>query len=122
MKWHPEIGRRILSGIKFLENSLPLVISHQERFDGSGYPHGLRGEEIPLGARIFAVVDTLDAMISDRPYRRALTYEDARDEIIRNSGTQFDPRVVEVFLTISPEEWKSINRRIFRDIEVVRIA
>lgn len=120
MKRHPEIGHRILSGIKFLESSLPLVISHQERFDGSGYPRGLRGEEIPLGARIFAVVDTLDAMTSDRPYRKALTYGDARDEIIRNSGTQFDPQVVEVFLTISPEEWKCINRRIFGDPEVLR--
>jgi len=112
MKKHPEIGHRILSGINFLEKSLPLVISHQERFDGSGYPHGLRGEEIPLGARIFAVVDTLDAMTSDRPYRKALSYDAARAEIIRNSGIQFDPRVVEVFLTISPEEWKAIHERI----------
>jgi HD-GYP domain-containing protein (c-di-GMP phosphodiesterase class II) len=112
MKKHPEIGHRILSGINFLEKSLPLVISHQERFDGSGYPHGLREEAIPLGARIFAVVDTLDAMTSDRPYRKALSYEAARAEIIRNSGIQFDPRVVEVFLTISPEEWEVIHRRI----------
>jgi len=112
MKRHPEIGYRILSGIKFLEASLPLVISHQERFDGSGYPRGLRGEEIPLGARVFAVVDTLDAMTSDRPYRRALRYEDAREEIIRNSGVQFDPRVVEVFLAVPPEEWKALHRRI----------
>ncbi|HEV8336449.1 MAG TPA: HD domain-containing phosphohydrolase [Candidatus Polarisedimenticolia bacterium] len=112
MKKHPEIGHRILSGINFLEKSLPLVISHQERFDGSGYPHGLREEAIPLGARIFAVVDTLDAMTSDRPYRKALSYEVARAEIVRNSGIQFDPRVVEVFLTISPEEWKAIHRRI----------
>ena len=112
MKIHPEIGHRILSGILFLENSLPIVLSHQERYDGSGYPRGLRGEEIPLGARIFAVVDTLDAMTSDRPYRRALTYEDAQEEIIRNQGIQFDPRVVEVLLTISPEEWKTIHHRV----------
>ena len=112
MKKHPEIGHRILSGIKFLEPSLPIVIAHQERFDGSGYPRGLKGEEIPLGARIFAVVDTLDAMTSDRPYRRALTYADARAEILRNSGIQFDPRVVEVFLAIPPQEWTTMHRSI----------
>ena len=111
MRRHPEIGYRILSGIKFLEPSLPIVIAHQERFDGSGYPRGLKREEIPLGARIFAVVDTLDAMTSDRPYRKALRYEDAREEIIRNSGVQFDPSVVEVFLSIPPEEWKAMHRR-----------
>ncbi len=112
MKLHPEIGHRILSEIVFLENSLPIVLSHQERYDGSGYPRGLRGEEIPLGARIFAVVDTLDAMTSDRPYRRALTYEDAREEILRNRGVQFDPRVVELFLTIPPGEWDAIHHRV----------
>jgi response regulator RpfG family c-di-GMP phosphodiesterase len=112
MKRHPEIGYRILSGIKFLEPSLPIVIAHQERFDGSGYPRGLKREEIPLGARIFAVVDTLDAMTSDRPYRKAMPYEDAREEIVRNSGIQFDPAVVQVFLSIPPEEWKAMHRRI----------
>lgn len=112
MRRHPEMGYRILSGINFLEKSLPIVIAHQERFDGSGYPKGLKGEEIPLGARIFAVVDTLDAMTSDRPYRRALTYEDARGEIVRWSGIQFDPRVVEVFLTIARAEWEAIHRHV----------
>jgi putative two-component system response regulator len=111
MKKHPEIGYRILSGINFLEKSLPIVIAHQERFDGSGYPRGLKGDEIPLGARIFAVVDTLDAMTSDRPYRSALDYETAREEIVRNSGIQFDPKVVEAFLSIPPEEWKAMHRR-----------
>ncbi len=112
MKRHPEIGHRILSGIKFLEHSLPIVIAHQERYDGSGYPMGLKGEEIPLGARVFAVVDTLDAMTSDRPYRKALSYEQARDEIVRNAGVQFDPRVVEVFLSIRPEDWKAMYVRV----------
>ena len=111
MKLHPEIGHRILSGILFLENSLPIVLAHQERYDGSGYPRGLKGEKIPLGARIFAVVDMLDAMTSDRPYRKALTYRDAREEIIRNAGIQFDPMVVEAFLTIPSEEWRTIRRR-----------
>jgi putative two-component system response regulator len=112
MKRHPEIGHRILSGIKFLEPSLPIVIAHQERFDGSGYPMGLKGEAIPLGARIFAVVDTLDAMTSDRPYRKALSHEQARDEIVRNAGIQFDPRVVEVFLSIRLEDWKAMYIRV----------
>ena len=111
MKLHPGIGHRILSGILFLEKSLPIVLSHQERYDGSGYPRRLKGEEIPLGARIFAVVDMLDAVTSDRPYRKALTYRDAREEIIRNAGIQFDPKIVEVFLSIPPEEWRSIHRR-----------
>ena len=113
MRRHPEMGYRILSGINFLEKSLPIVIAHQERFDGSGYPKGLKGEEIPLGARIFAVVDTLDAMTSDRPYRKALPYEDARGEIVRWSGIQFDPRVVEVFLTIARAEWEAIHRHVW---------
>jgi len=112
MKRHPEIGYRILSGIGFLEESLPIVMAHQERFDGSGYPRGLRGDEIPLGARIFAVVDTLDAMTSDRPYRKALTYGDAREEIVCNAGIQFDPKVVDIFLRISREEWEAIHRRV----------
>jgi cyclic di-GMP phosphodiesterase len=122
MKRHPEIGYRILSGINFLERSLPIVISHQERFDGSGYPGGLRGEEIPLGARIFAVVDTLDAMTSDRPYRKALSYAAAREEIVRHSGTQFDPRIVEIFLAISREEWHDIHVRVQGGLQEARRA
>ncbi|HJV34334.1 HD-GYP domain-containing protein, partial [Geomonas sp.] len=84
-----------------------LVLSHHECYDGSGYPHGLRGEEIPISARIFALVDTLDAMTSDRPYRKALTYEDVRAEVIQCSGGQFDPSLVDVFLTIPKEAWEA---------------
>jgi HD-GYP domain-containing protein (c-di-GMP phosphodiesterase class II) len=87
-----------------LSKASEIVYSHHERYDGKGYPRGLAGEAIPLGARIFAVADTLDAMTSDRPYRKAMTWETARDEIARNSGTQFDPHVVKVFLELF-DEW-----------------
>lgn len=109
MKKHPEIGARILSGISFLEPAAEIVLAHQERWDGLGYPRGLRGEQIPVGARIFAVADALDAITSDRPYRRGRGFVTARDEIARYSGTQFDPTVVKHFLTITEEEWKRIR-------------
>ncbi len=116
MRKHPEIGARILQGIKFLDGARPIVMCHQERYDGKGYPRGLKGSEIPLGARIFAVVDTFDAMTSDRPYRKALPYETAFAEIVKYSGTQFDPEVAQAFLTIAPEEWKSIHARVLREV------
>jgi putative nucleotidyltransferase with HDIG domain len=116
MRRHPEIGARMLRGIGFLEGAVPIVLCHQERWDGKGYPGRLKGEEIPLGARIFAVVDTLDAMTSDRPYRKALPYAAARAEIERFSGRQFDPRVVEIFLTIPQQEWERIHDRVLEDL------
>jgi putative nucleotidyltransferase with HDIG domain len=116
MRKHPEIGDRILQGIGFLEGARPIVLSHQERFDGSGYPRGLKGAAIPLGARIFSVVDTLDAMTSDRPYRKALSYESARAEIVKYSGSQFDPEVVRVFLAIPPDEWTRIQQRVLAEV------
>lgn len=116
MRKHPEIGYRILQGIDFLEVSRELVLSHQETYDGSGYPRGLKGKEIPLGARIFAVVDTLDAITSDRPYRKALTHQAAREEILKCSGTQFDPDVVKTFLGISRHDWKEIHRKVMQDV------
>jgi response regulator RpfG family c-di-GMP phosphodiesterase len=106
---HPEMGFRMLQHIPFLAPALDIVLSHQERYDGTGYPRGLKGEKIPLGARIFAVVDTFDAMTSDRPYRKALTIRNARDEIVRCSGTQFDPNVADAFLSIEDETWKQIR-------------
>jgi putative nucleotidyltransferase with HDIG domain len=109
MRKHPEIGARILSGIKFLEPAAEIVLAHQERWDGDGYPRGLKGEEIPVGARIFAVADALDAITSDRPYRRGRSLQYAREEIHRHAGTQFDPLVVEHFLAIEPEEWDEIR-------------
>jgi putative nucleotidyltransferase with HDIG domain len=116
MRKHPEIGYRILEGIQFLEPSRQIVLSHQERYDGTGYPRGLKGKEIPIGARIFSVVDTLDAMTSDRCYRKALSYDTARAEVIKYSGTQFDPEVVKVFLQVPPEEWTQIQQRVLSDV------
>lgn len=98
MRTHPEKGHRIVSQIPDMKEAAELVFSHEERFDGSGYPRGLHGDQISLGARLFAVIDTLDAITSDRPYRKAGSFEDARDEIVRMSGTQFDPVAVQAFL------------------------
>jgi response regulator RpfG family c-di-GMP phosphodiesterase len=113
---HPEMGYRMLERIRFLEPALDIVLCHQERFDGSGYPRGLKGEQIPLGARIFAVVDTFDAMTSDRPYRAALSIDAACEEIREWSGRQFDPRVVEAFLSIEAERWTEIRERVHRQV------
>lgn len=98
MRSHAEKGYLMLRDIAFLKEAAEIVYSHQERYDGSGYPRGLKGDEIPLGARIFAVADTLDAMTSDRPYRRGLAFKDAIEEVRRYSGTQFDPVMVEAFI------------------------
>jgi len=109
MRQHCKIGYSVLLRIPFLHDAAEIVLAHQEFYDGTGYPRGLRGEEIPLGARIFAVADTLDAMISDRPYRRALPITAARTEIQRCSGTQFDPKVVEVFLAMPDSLWVELR-------------
>jgi HD-GYP domain-containing protein (c-di-GMP phosphodiesterase class II) len=95
--------------IPFLREAAEIVLAHQEYYDGSGYPRGLAGEDIPLGARIFAIADALDAMISDRPYRNALSIEHAREEIKRCSGTQFDPKAVEVFLAMPDTLWLELH-------------
>jgi putative nucleotidyltransferase with HDIG domain len=100
MRLHPEIGYNMLHQVKFLEGAAEIILSHHERWDGKGYPRGLHEDEIPLGARIFSVVDTFDSMTSDRPYRKALSTQEALNEILRCSNTQFDPRVVESFLDI----------------------
>ena len=97
MKSHPEQGQKILHSIKKLSCVSDWLKSHHEKWDGSGYPQGLKGNEIPIYSRIIAIADTYDAMTSSRSYRQALSHEQARDEIIRYSGTQFDPDIVEVF-------------------------
>jgi len=102
----------MLRKIPFLAEAAEIVFSHQEHFDGSGYPGGLKGTEIPIGSRIFAVADTLDAITSDRPYRKARSFDAAREEILRCSGTQFDPAVVEVFLKIPNELWHELRSEI----------
>jgi len=100
MRQHPLAGHGILSSVDFLSPASEIVLSHHERFDGTGYPRGLAGEEIPLGARIFSIADSFDAMTSDRPYRAAMPPEEALAEILRNSGTQFDPACVRAFLRV----------------------
>jgi len=110
MRRHPEIGHTILRSIPFLEVSSRIVLAHQERWDGQGYPNRLAGEDIPLGARIFAIADTLDAITSDRPYRRGSPIEKARAEIRRHSGTQFDPRCAEAFLSLEPALLESLRQ------------
>lgn len=109
MRRHSEIGHAVLVKIPFLREPAEIVLAHQERYDGTGYPRGLKGEEIPLGARIFAVADTLDAMISDRPYRPALPLRAAKEEIRTHAGTQFDPKVVDVFLHMPDSLWTELH-------------
>lgn len=98
MRRHPEDGRAILAKLPFFSLAAQIVLCHEERYDGSGYPRGLRADDIPLAARLFAVIDTLDAMTFDRPYRKALPFDDAKAEIIRMSGSQFDPLAVDTLL------------------------
>jgi len=112
MRTHCEIGYNMLTRIPFLRDAAEIVLAHQEFFDGTGYPRGLRGEQIPLGARIFSIADALDAMISDRPYRKALPMSHAREEVRRCAGTQFDPKIVEVFNTIPEEHWLELRENL----------
>ncbi len=100
MRKHPDIGFNMIAQIPFLDTPAQIVLSHQERFDGQGYPRKLAGRDIHIGARIFAVADTLDAMTSDRPYRKGTSFANAVAEIARCSGSQFDPEVVKAFLDI----------------------
>jgi putative nucleotidyltransferase with HDIG domain len=109
MQTHVAVGYELVRRIRFLASGAELVLSHHERYDGEGYPRGLRGNEIPLDARIFAIADTLDAMTSDRPYRRALPLAAAREEIIICSGIQFDPEVAHAFLHIPESVWENIG-------------
>jgi cyclic di-GMP phosphodiesterase len=109
MRRHPDIGYDMIRSIEFLNTPAAIVLSHQERFDGRGYPRGLRGEEIHVGARIFAVADTLDAMTSDRPYRKGTTFENAVDEIQRCAGSQFDPEVVRAFMDLGVKNLRRIK-------------
>ncbi len=112
MREHCSRGYQMLRKIPFLVGAAEIVFCHQEHFDGTGYPNGLRGREIPIGARIFAVADALDAITSDRPYRAARDFDYAREEILRCSGSQFDPAVVEVFLKIPNELWQELRAEI----------
>lgn len=115
MRKHPEIAYRILDSIDELKPASEIVLSHHERFQGGGYPRGLKGSRILLGARIFSIADTLDAITSDRPYRRARSFQAASEEIVRCAGTQFDPEVVAAFSAVSIHEWQEMRTHTLRD-------
>jgi cyclic di-GMP phosphodiesterase len=112
MRRHPEIGAEIVGAVPFLEGAARIVRSHHERFDGSGYPDGLAGDDIPLAARVFAVADTLDAITTERPYRPAASLAEAREIIARGSGTQFDPRVVEALADVPDETLERVRSEV----------
>ena len=110
MRRHPLHGQQILRGISFLEGAARVVGQHHEKWDGTGYPRGLRGEEIDLNARIFAVADAFDAIISDRVYRAGRSYEEAAEEMDKWAGKQFDPQVVRAFHSVPREDWEELRR------------
>ncbi len=112
MEQHPLIGAEIVRGIEFLGEASHVVRSHHERWDGTGYPDGLAGEAIPLSARVFAVADVLDALTTDRPYRPATDLVRAREMIVAQAGTQFDPRVIDAFRDIPDETFARIAAEI----------
>jgi putative nucleotidyltransferase with HDIG domain len=111
MRQHPRIGYEMLKQIDFLKQAVPIILHHHERFDGRGYPAGLAEDQIPLGARIFAVADTYDAITSDRPYRKGRSHATAVEEVRKGCGTQFDPLVVEALLSLPEEELARIREQ-----------
>ena len=112
MREHALYGYQMLRKIPFLHEAAQIVYSHQERYDGTGYPRGLKADQIPIGARIFAVADTFDAITSDRPSRAAQSIPAARREIQKHSGYQFDPKVVDTFMSISDDLWQQLRDEI----------
>ena len=112
MREHPRLGWALLQRIEFLREASEIVLQHQERYDGKGYPAGLKGEQIVIGARLFAVADTYDAITSDRPYRRAAPHDAAVGEIRRVAGTQLDPMAVEAFCRVPESDWKKIRAEV----------
>lgn len=118
---HPLMGYKMLKGFNFFSTATRIVLYHHEHYDGRGYPFGLAGEEIPLEARIFALADTLDAITSDRPYRRGKTFKEALSEIEQGYGSQFDPQIVDVFLSIPEEVWWEVRTRTFTSLRLLTI-
>ncbi|MFU8771156.1 MAG: HD-GYP domain-containing protein, partial [Anaerolineales bacterium] len=121
LKRHPVIGSEIINRMKGLQDLVPLVRHHHERWDGRGYPDGLEKDEIPVGARILALSDALDAMLSDRPYRPTRSMKEVVEEVIRCSGTQFDPQVVEAFFEVKANKPRDFfkNSAAFIDKSVI---
>lgn len=113
---HPQAGYEMLLGIPYLSEEIKIVLAHQEKWDGTGYPLGLKGEAIPLGARLFMIADTFDALTSDRPYRKGKPYEVARQIISEEAGRQFDPLAVKAFLEVPPEEWQQIRAMVMEEV------
>lgn len=109
IKEHPLLGYDMIEEFDFLRKAAQVVLFHHERFDGGGYPYGLAADEIPLEARIFALADTLDAITSDRPYRKGKSFEEVYKEIEKGGDSQFDPLLVDVFLSIPKEKWQQIK-------------
>jgi len=122
MRRHPVLGQQILRGIEFLEGATRVVGQHHEKWDGTGYPVGLRGEEIDLNARIFAVADAFDAMVSTRVYRAGKPYAAAAEELERHAGRQFDPVVVAAFMRIPPSDWEELRVRSLQRQRPERVA
>lgn len=112
MRRHAEIGYGLVKRIPFLADAAEIIWTHHERWDGSGYPRKLKGTEIPLGSRIFAVADTVDAMTSNRPYRSALSFEETQEEIRRGSGVRYDSQVAGAFLKVGIGRWKELRHSI----------
>ena len=108
MRTHPQLGFMMVADVKQLEKAREIILNHHERYDGKGYPNGISGSAIPLGARLFTIADSFDAMISDRPYRKGMTIAEAREEVRRCSGTQFDPLCVAAFDKITDGELEAI--------------
>ena len=121
IKDHPLLGYKLIEEFSFLERAAQVVLFHHEHFTGMGYPYGLAGEQIPLEARIFSIADTMDAITSDRPYRKGRSFEEARREVERFSGSQFDPQLVEVFLSIPQERWQKAKLDTLRTLRLPTI-
>jgi HD-GYP domain-containing protein (c-di-GMP phosphodiesterase class II) len=120
MEKHPVAGYEMLLGVPYLAQEIPIVLAHQEHWDGTGYPFGLQGDEIPLGARLFAIADTFDALTSDRPYRQGRSCEEALAVIAAAAGTQFDPHAVAAFMAVPVSEWETIRAHVFEAVRIRR--
>ena len=116
MEKHPVAGYEMLLGVPYLREEITIVLAHQEHWDGSGYPFGLQGGQIPLGARLFAIADTFDALTSDRPYRLKRSCAEALTVIRDEAGRQFDPEAVAAFLSVPADEWDAIREQVYAEV------